>query len=58
MFDFVYRLEWTPPPPHLINGINQGYVIELEEGIYTKTIPVIFDDSNPNGKQVLFYFKL
>ncbi|XP_035824249.1 protein sidekick-2 isoform X2 [Aplysia californica] len=45
------RLEWDPPPPRLINGVNQGYVIELSQGMYTREISVPFDEQNPNGRQ-------
>ncbi|CAL1541031.1 unnamed protein product [Lymnaea stagnalis] len=46
------RAMWDPPPNIELNGINQGYEIEVKEGgILKRTEIVRFDESNPTGRQ-------
>ncbi|XP_059172379.1 protein sidekick-2-like [Physella acuta] len=46
------RAEWNPPPPGQLNGVNQGYEIEVRQnGILKKFEVVRFDEQNPIGRQ-------
>ncbi|CAG5132926.1 unnamed protein product, partial [Candidula unifasciata] len=48
----VIRVEWDPPPSIQLNGVNQGYNIELsQDGDFKTNISVRFDEQNPTGRQ-------
>ncbi|BFZ02837.1 hypothetical protein BsWGS_05876 [Bradybaena similaris] len=46
------RVDWDPPPSIQLNGVNQGYNIELsQDGALKANISVSFDEQNPTGRQ-------
>ncbi|GFR99899.1 protein sidekick-1 [Elysia marginata] len=49
------KVEWDPPDSRFLNGINKGYDIDVVQGsILERVENVLFDASNPTGRQVRF----